>query len=168
MKALRLSADSGFSNEQGPRRRRAEQGVPDRGRFPARGVPCLAPVPLGILRIDFYRMSFDPARRFGAMRWYVAVALALLAVATFGPMPAAAATAQKIVSVDVTGNLHVPTQTIMSVIAARPGQDVRPQGRSGRLSADQRPGLTFPTSRRRSFGSARTASRSRIASSRTQ
>jgi len=72
-------------------------------------------------------MSFDPARRFGAMRWYVAVELALLAVATFGPLPAAAATAQKIVSVDVTGNLHVPTQTIMSVIAARPGQEYDPK-----------------------------------------
>jgi len=83
-------------------------------------------------------MNFDPARRFGAMRWYVAVALALLAAATFGPVPAAAATAQKIVSVDVTGNLHVPTQTIMSVIAARPGQPYDPkvvQGDLARINA---------------------------------
>lgn len=83
-------------------------------------------------------MNFDPVRRFGAMRWYVAVALALLAAAAFGPVPAAAATAQKIVSVDVTGNLHVPTQTIMSVIAARPGQPYDPkvvQGDLARINA---------------------------------
>jgi outer membrane protein assembly factor BamA len=41
--------------------------------------------------------------------------------------PASPATGPKIVSVDITGNLHVPTQTIMSVIAARPGQPYDPK-----------------------------------------
>ncbi|MBV8148101.1 MAG: BamA/TamA family outer membrane protein [Candidatus Eremiobacteraeota bacterium] len=41
--------------------------------------------------------------------------------------PASSATNPKIVSVDVTGNLHVPTQTIMAVVAARPGEIYDPR-----------------------------------------
>jgi outer membrane protein assembly factor BamA len=41
--------------------------------------------------------------------------------------PAESAPAPTIVSVDVTGNLHVPTSTIMSIIAARPGQPYDPK-----------------------------------------
>jgi outer membrane protein insertion porin family len=43
------------------------------------------------------------------------------------PMPARSAGAPSIVSVDVSGNAHVPTQTIMGVIQARPGQPYNPQ-----------------------------------------
>ena len=46
-----------------------------------------------------------------------------LAPAIAAPAPAA----PKIVSVDITGNLHVPTATIMSVIGARPGQPYDPK-----------------------------------------
>ncbi len=42
------------------------------------------------------------------------------------PASSAAATAPKIVSVDVSGNVHVPTATIMGVVAARPGQPYDP------------------------------------------
>ncbi|HTU69065.1 MAG TPA: POTRA domain-containing protein [Candidatus Baltobacteraceae bacterium] len=50
----------------------------------------------------------------------------------------AAANAPEIVSVDVTGNLHVPTATIMAVIQARPGEVYDPkivQGDLQRISA---------------------------------
>ena len=58
---------------------------------------------------------------------YVA-ALSLLAMTALSIGPVSAAPAEpKIVSVDVTGNLHVPTQTIMGVIAARPGQPYDPK-----------------------------------------
>ncbi|MBV8067161.1 MAG: BamA/TamA family outer membrane protein, partial [Candidatus Eremiobacteraeota bacterium] len=72
-------------------------------------------------------MTFDPRRCVGPLQRHVAV-LALLAMTglSFSPILAASA-GPKIVSVDVTGNLHVPTQTIMSVIAARPGQPYDPR-----------------------------------------
>ena len=41
--------------------------------------------------------------------------------------PALSAPAPRIVSVDVTGNLHVPTATIMAVIAGAPGDSLRSQ-----------------------------------------
>ncbi|HTA38468.1 MAG TPA: POTRA domain-containing protein, partial [Candidatus Acidoferrales bacterium] len=41
--------------------------------------------------------------------------------------PANSATGPKIVSVDITGNLHVPTATIMSVVQARPGEAYDPK-----------------------------------------
>ncbi len=75
-------------------------------------------------------MTFDPRRRLGALRWRAAVVLLLCAVVgSVAPAFAAAADAPapKIVSVDVTGNLRVPTPTIMSVIAARPGQPYNPK-----------------------------------------
>ncbi len=63
----------------------------------------------------------------GPLQRYVAI-LSLLAMTGLSIGPAAsAAAAPKIVSVDVTGNLHVPTQTIMSVVAARPGQPYDPK-----------------------------------------
>jgi outer membrane protein assembly factor BamA len=70
-------------------------------------------------------MTFDPRRRVGPLQRYVAM-LSLLAVASLTVAPVSAA-GPKIVSVDVTGNLHVPTQTIMSVVAARPGQAYNPK-----------------------------------------
>src|SRR5438552_470119 len=43
------------------------------------------------------------------------------------PAPAISATAPAIVSVDISGNAHVPTSTIMNVIAAKPGQPYDPR-----------------------------------------
>ncbi|HYL26558.1 MAG TPA: POTRA domain-containing protein, partial [Candidatus Nitrosotalea sp.] len=71
-------------------------------------------------------MIFDPGRRVGPLQRYVAI-LSLFAIAILTVAPVPAATAPKIVSVDVTGNLHVPTQTIMAVVAARPGQPYDPK-----------------------------------------
>ncbi len=72
-------------------------------------------------------MTFDPRRRVGPLQRYVAI-LSLLAMTGLSIGPAVSASAApRIVSVDVTGNLHVPTQTIMSVIAARPGQPYDPK-----------------------------------------
>ncbi len=71
-------------------------------------------------------MIHDPARRAGALRRYLSLLLPILAIA-LSVAPAFSASSPKIVSVDVTGNLHVPTQTIMSVIAARPGQPYNPK-----------------------------------------
>lgn len=72
-------------------------------------------------------MTLNP-RRVGPFERFVAV-LALLAMTGLFLAPASpvSAAAPKIVSVDITGNLHVPTQTIMSVIAARPGQPYDPK-----------------------------------------
>lgn len=71
-------------------------------------------------------MTFDPGRRVGP-QWYVAI-LSLLAMTGLSLTPTVAAPAgPRIVSVDVTGNLRVPTATIMSVVAARPGQPYDPK-----------------------------------------
>lgn len=72
-------------------------------------------------------MIFDLRRALRALTWWVG---ALLAVAVaFAPTVVLAAPQadQKIVSVDITGNLHVPTATIMAVIQARPGQPYDPK-----------------------------------------
>lgn len=72
-------------------------------------------------------MIFDLRRALRALTWSVG---ALLAIAVaFAPtvVPAAPQGDPKIVSVDVTGNLHVPTATIMAVVAARPGQPYDPK-----------------------------------------
>jgi outer membrane protein insertion porin family len=71
-------------------------------------------------------MTFDPGRRVGPLQRYVAI-LSLIAMAVLTAPPVPAATGPKIVSVDVTGNLHVPTATIMSVVAVRPGQTYDPK-----------------------------------------
>ncbi|HVN69568.1 MAG TPA: POTRA domain-containing protein [Candidatus Binatia bacterium] len=71
-------------------------------------------------------MTFNPARRAGILKWWARILLPLFAAAVIGA-PAFAAPAPKIVSVDVTGNLHVPTATIMAVVAARPGQSYDPK-----------------------------------------
>src|SRR5580658_886749 len=68
-----------------------------------------------------------------------AAVLALVVALTIVASPAArSAGAPEIVSVDVTGNLHVPTATIMQVIQARPGEVYDPkivQGDLQRISA---------------------------------
>jgi outer membrane protein assembly factor BamA len=71
-------------------------------------------------------MTFDLRR---APRILVRCAGALLAlVFAFAQVaPANSATGPKIVSVDITGNLHVPTQVVMSVVQARPGDAYDPK-----------------------------------------
>lgn len=71
-------------------------------------------------------MTFDPGRR--PSKWHLGILVfSLVVVARLSVAPALSAEALKIVSVDVTGNLHVPTATIMSVIQARPGQAYDPK-----------------------------------------
>jgi outer membrane protein assembly factor BamA len=67
-----------------------------------------------------------------------AAVLAIAVVISIVSPPARSATAPEIVSVDVTGNLHVPTATIMQVVQARPGEVYDPkivQGDLQRISA---------------------------------
>ena len=73
-------------------------------------------------------MTFDPGRRRVRPLQRCVAILSLLVTIDLCVGPAiGASAAPKIVSVDVTGNLHVPTQTIMGVIAARPGQPYDPK-----------------------------------------
>jgi outer membrane protein assembly factor BamA len=72
-------------------------------------------------------MTFDHGRRSSATERCLCILLALIATVRLSLLPVAAAPAPKIVSVDVTGNLHVPTSTIMEVIVARPGQTYNPK-----------------------------------------
>ncbi len=71
-------------------------------------------------------MTFD-LRRVPRALVRCAGAVLALAVALAVGVPASSAPVPKIVSVDVTGNLHVPTQTIMAVIQARPGEPYDPK-----------------------------------------
>lgn len=83
-------------------------------------------------------MTSRPSTRSGHVRgalvrcagFVLALACALTAVT---PVPAISATAPTIVSVDVSGNVHVPTQTILSVVQAKPGQPYNPQVVQGDL-----------------------------------
>ena len=61
-----------------------------------------------------------------------------MAVVILAPSTARTAPVPKIVSVDVEGNVHVPTATIMSVVQARPGEPFDPrivQGDLQRINA---------------------------------
>jgi outer membrane protein assembly factor BamA len=70
----------------------------------------------------------------GALHRCVGLVLALACPITLiAPTPGIAASGPKIVSVDVSGNAHVPTQTIMAVVQARPGQSYDPQVVQGDL-----------------------------------
>lgn len=64
----------------------------------------------------------NPTHRWIATSFALAVALAVLA-----PSTARTAPVPKIVSVDIEGNVHVPTATIMGVVEARPGQPFNPR-----------------------------------------
>jgi outer membrane protein assembly factor BamA len=70
-------------------------------------------------------MTFPPGRA-EPLKRCVGI-LSLLALVALSVGPALSASVPKIVSVDVTGNLHVPTATIMAVVAARPGQPYNPK-----------------------------------------
>ncbi len=79
-------------------------------------------------------MTFDLRRVPHVLIRCVGAVLALVAaLALLGTPAAHSAPAPKIVSVDVTGNLHVPTATIMQAIQARPGETYDPQIVSGDL-----------------------------------
>ena len=72
-------------------------------------------------------MTFDLRRCLRALtRWAGALLSVVLSIA-FMVAPASSATPPRIVSVDVTGNLHVPTQTIMAVVQAKPGDFYDPK-----------------------------------------
>jgi outer membrane protein assembly factor BamA len=71
-------------------------------------------------------MTFDFRRAVSAMR--IAGVVLGVAIAVLAGAPAVrSAVTPKIVSVDVTGNLHVPTSTIMQVVQARPGMPYDPR-----------------------------------------
>lgn len=72
-------------------------------------------------------MTVDLRRALRALTWWVGALLALVVALEPAMVPAAPASDVKIVSVDVTGNLHVPTATIMAVVEARPGQPYDPK-----------------------------------------
>ncbi|HTC31179.1 MAG TPA: POTRA domain-containing protein [Candidatus Acidoferrum sp.] len=85
-------------------------------------------------------MISDLRRALRALVRSAAAVLALVVALSIVASPAArsAGGAPEIVSVDVTGNLHVPTATIMQVIQARPGEAYDPkivQGDLQRISA---------------------------------
>ncbi len=72
-------------------------------------------------------MTFDLRRVPRVLVRCAGALLALVVALTLLGTPAArSASAPKIVSVDVTGNTHVPTATIMQVIQARPGETYDP------------------------------------------
>ncbi len=60
-------------------------------------------------------------------RAVLALVVALTLVSPLAAFSASAPAAPKIVSVDITGNAHVPTATIMQVVQARPGQPYDPR-----------------------------------------
>jgi len=84
-------------------------------------------------------MTFDLRRAPSALVRCAVALLALIVLVTFvAPSAAISATGPKIVSVDVTGNLHVPTSTIMAVVQAQPGTTYDPkvvQGDLARINA---------------------------------
>ncbi|MHB1550673.1 MAG: BamA/OMP85 family outer membrane protein [Vulcanimicrobiaceae bacterium] len=98
-------------------------------------------------------MTSSLRRARGALVRCVGLALALTCAATLAfPLPASSATAPKIVSVDISGNVHVPTSEIMAVIAAKPGMTYDPKIVQGDLQrifalgyfANQAPPLIRP------------------------
>ena len=72
-------------------------------------------------------MIFDPGQRVGALKRHAGIFLAVLVAGGLGFAPALSQAGPKIVSVDITGNLHVPTQVIMAAVQARPGQPYDPK-----------------------------------------
>ncbi|HZT12223.1 MAG TPA: POTRA domain-containing protein [Candidatus Baltobacteraceae bacterium] len=78
-------------------------------------------------------MTFSLRRAHGALARCAGVLLVLALLFVTTPAPASSAPAPRIVSVDVSGNAHVPTQTLMGVIQARAGQPYNPQVVQGDL-----------------------------------
>jgi outer membrane protein assembly factor BamA len=72
-------------------------------------------------------MMFDFRGTLRARAWWVSLVLAISVALAPAVVPAAPEGNVKIVSVDITGNLHVPTATIMAVVQARPGEAYDPK-----------------------------------------
>jgi len=72
-------------------------------------------------------MTFDLRRCLRALTRWAGALLALVLSVGLIVAPASSATPPRIVSVDVTGNLHVPTQTILAVVQAKPGEIYDPK-----------------------------------------
>ncbi len=68
------------------------------------------------MSVDFRRVRRSP------FRWAGLVLALGVAFAVLAPSTARTATVPKIVAVDVEGNVHVPTATIMAVVQAHPGE----------------------------------------------
>ncbi len=72
-------------------------------------------------------MTFNLRRCVVALTRWAGALLALILCVSLIVAPASSATNPTIVSVDVTGNLHVPMQTILAVVQARPGEPYDPR-----------------------------------------
>lgn len=72
-------------------------------------------------------MTDRHARSRRALLSCASLLLALVCAGAVLTSPARSANIPKIVSVDISGNLHVPTQSIMDAIQARPGQPYDPR-----------------------------------------
>lgn len=71
-------------------------------------------------------LRFGPLR--GALaRFAGSLLIIAIVLASVFPMRAAAQAAPRIVSVDVSGNVHIPTDKILAVVTARPGQAYDPK-----------------------------------------
>lgn len=84
------------------------------------------------MNVDLRHARLSPSRWAG-----LALAVAVV-VAVLAPSTARTAPVPKIVSVDIEGNVHVPTATIMAVVEARPGEPFNPriiQGDLQRINA---------------------------------
>jgi len=73
-------------------------------------------------------MTFSLRRSHRAFVRGTSIALALLTmIALIAPRAALSASAPPIVSVDVTGNVHVPTSTILAILEAKKGEPYNPK-----------------------------------------
>jgi len=73
-------------------------------------------------------MTFSPRRVHRAAIRYTSLALVIFSLLTVvTPLRTLAASAPKIVSVDVTGNVHVPTDAILGVLEAKRGETYNPK-----------------------------------------
>lgn len=76
--------------------------------------------------------------KFTAFRWAGVALVAAVALVLLAPSIASTAPVPRIVSVDIEGNVHVPTATIMGVVEAHPGEQFNPrivQGDLQRINA---------------------------------
>ncbi len=71
-------------------------------------------------------MTVNQARARRALLVSAGLVLAIICLIVSFAQPVRSADVPRIVSVDISGNLHVPTQTIMDVIQVRPGQPYDP------------------------------------------
>src|SRR5579884_2626316 len=109
----------GFANRRCGSKRRA---------LPARYNANAQSVGLSNSHRKEFLMTSTLWRARGALHRCAGLVLALASILMLiSPAPAQAAPAPRIVSVDVSGNVHVPTQTILAVVQAKRGQPYDPQ-----------------------------------------